>query len=61
MQRFEQPSLPSGVPDTDPSESTRWYDPLFGSKRSLVWLVVVTGASIVLLAQIGKQQRERNS
>jgi hypothetical protein len=58
MQRIEQLSLPSGVPDTPTSEPDLWYDPLFGSKMSLVWMVVVTGASIFLLALIGRQQQE---
>ncbi|MFL5659314.1 MAG: hypothetical protein ACJ8CB_34665 [Ktedonobacteraceae bacterium] len=58
MQRIEQLSLTSGVPDTDTSEPDRWHDDLFGSKMSLVWMVVATGASIILLALIGRQQQE---
>ena len=55
---IEQLSLTSVVPGTGTSEPERWYDDLFGSKMSLVWRVVVIGASIVLLALIGRQQKE---
>ena len=59
MQRVEYPALPADGAGTDASEVKRWKDPLFGSKMSLVWYVVVTGTSIVLLALIGRQQREK--
>ncbi len=57
MQPIERPSLFSEGTDAD--EMKRWKDPLFGSKMSLVWLFVVTGAGITLLTLTGRQRRER--
>ncbi len=59
MQRGEYPALPADGAGTDAGEANRWKDPLFGSKMSLVWYVVVMGTSIVLLTLIGRQQREK--